>query len=212
MSRQEHAEGPLSHSTRLPMRKLILEEFVSADGLAADAEGTTAFFENSMPPDGEETRDQLAGLTGQVDTILLGAETYRMFLTYWPTADSAEEGMADWINETPKVVVSNTLDSAPWGDYPPARVLPGDATETVAALKRESGGDIIVWGSLTLAQSLLAAGLVDEVRLNTIPVLVGAGRRMFEHDGDTVPLRLLDARTYQPSGVVRQRFAVGSES
>ena len=188
------------------MRNLIVEEFVSADGLAADADGGTDFFSHAMDPAGEEARDQLAALTGGVDTILLGAETYRMFRTYWPTAGG--ELLADWINETPKAVVSNTLGEAPWGGHAPARLLRGDAAEAVAALKREPGGDLILWGSLRLATSLLAAGLVDEVRLAVVPVVVGAGRRAFAFDGAPRPMRLLDAKAYPGSGVVRQRYAV----
>ena len=154
------------------MGRLVVEQIVSVDGYAADAHGGIGFFEAVDEVDSNDA-DQLAFLE-HVDAILLGANTYRMFAGYWPTADPEVERVAEPINRLPKFVVSNSLDSAPWGEGE-IEVLRGDGIESVAALKGRFEG-IVVWGSLTLADALLEAGLVDQLRLRVVPVLIGAGR------------------------------------
>jgi dihydrofolate reductase len=134
--------------------------------------------------------------------VLLGASTYRMFVEYWPTAEN--ELVADAVNGTPKTVFSSTLDAAPWGRHAPARVVRGDAAEHVRRLRGEPGGDILLWGSISLAQALFAAGLVDEVHLNVVPVAVGAGRRLFA-DGQRLVLR--ETKAYA-SGIVSLRYGL----
>lgn len=154
------------------MGRLIVEQIVSADGYAADADGGIAFFE-AVPGLESTDHDQLAFLEG-VDAILLGANTYRMFAAYWPDVDPSVEAVAEPIARLPKHVVSNTLDRAPWGDGE-IEVLRGDAAASVARLKGRFAA-VVLWGSLELADALLSAGLVDEVRLRIVPVLIGSGR------------------------------------
>ncbi len=154
------------------MGRLIVEQIVTVDGYAADPDGGLGFIETARGGNPND-HDQLAFLEG-VDAILLGANTYRMFADYWPQADPGIEVVAEPINRLPKFVVSNTLDRAPWGDGS-IEILRGDGVESTAALK-ERFGAIVVWGSLVLADALLEAGLVDELRLRVVPVLIGAGR------------------------------------
>ena len=154
------------------MGRLTVEQIVSVDGYAADAEGGIGFFEAVDEVDSNDA-DQLAFLE-RVDAIVLGANTYRMFAGYWPEADPEVEWVAEPINRLPKFVASNTLEEAPWGEGR-IEVLRGDGADSVAALKERFAG-IVVWGSLTLADALFAAGLVDELRLRVVPVLIGAGR------------------------------------
>ncbi|WP_438853570.1 dihydrofolate reductase family protein [Agromyces sp. M3QZ16-3] len=154
------------------MGRLIVEQIVTVDGYAADADGGIGFFEKV--PDFDATdHDQLAFLEG-VDAILLGANTYRMFADYWPNADPAVEAVAEPIARLPKHVVSNSLARAPWGDGE-IEVLRGDAAASVARLKTRFDA-IVLWGSLELTDAVFAAGLVDEVRLRVVPVLLGTGR------------------------------------
>lgn len=152
--------------------RLTVEQIVSVDGYAAEPDGGIRFME-AVETGNPNDADQLAFLE-HVDAILLGANTYRMFAGYWPQADPAVEVVAEPINRLPKFVTSNTMTDAPWGDGS-VEILRGDATDTVAALKERFGG-IVVWGSLTLADALFEAGLVDELRLRVVPVLIGAGR------------------------------------
>lgn len=191
------------------MGRLIIEQIVSADGYAADADGGIDFFEVS-PEAAADTgtgpgaidREQLAWLEG-VDAILLGANTYRMFADYWPTADPAVDPVAEPIARLPKHVVSNALERAPWGDGE-IQVLRGDAAASVGHLKQRFDA-IVVWGSLQLADALFEAGLVDELRLRIVPVLIGAGRS-FTPSGLGQRALALDHAVTHPSGHVTLHY------
>ncbi len=185
------------------MGRLIVEQIVSVDGYAADADGGIGFFEAVDEVDSNDA-DQLAFLE-HVDAILLGANTYRMFAGYWPNADPEVERVAEPINRLPKFVVSNSIDSAPWGDGE-IEVLRGDGVGSAAALKERFDG-IVVWGSLTLADALLEAGLVDELRLRVVPVLIGAGRSFTPADLGERRLAL-DHVVSHPSGHVGVTYRV----
>ena len=191
------------------MGRLIVEQIVSADGYAADADGGIGFFEVSPEVAGDAAtgagpidREQLAWLEG-VDAILLGRNTYRMFADYWPDADPAVDPVAEPIARLPKHVVSNTLERAPWGDGE-IEVLRGDAAASVARLKQRFEATV-VWGSLLLADALFEAGLVDELRLRIVPVLIGAGRSFTPAGLGQRPLALDHAVTY-PSGHVSLHY------
>jgi dihydrofolate reductase len=108
------------------------------------------------------------------------------------------------MTDTPKAVVTTrTLDDPAWG---PTTVISGDVTAEIAALKRQPGGDVAVGASATLVRFLLQAGLLDELWLLVHPVVIGAGRHLFE-DGDAqVPLTLLESRAHR-NGVVPLRYA-----
>ncbi|MCQ4164733.1 dihydrofolate reductase family protein [Tahibacter harae] len=181
------------------MGKLIVEQIISADGYAADRDGGIGFFVNARSVN-EADQEQLR-LLQSVDAIVLGRTTYRLFADYWPEADPAEEPVAAPLNTIPKYVVSNTLDSAPWGSRSAATVVRGDAVASVRALRECVAGDLIVWGSLTLADALLRAGEVDVLRLRLLPVLIGAGRSFAPADLGPRALALSSVRSY-PQGLV----------
>src|SRR5262245_55039411 len=159
------------------MRRVILEEWVSLDGYAVDSHGSLDFFPETEK-DRYSDRDQLAFLD-TVDTILLGRKTYELFVDYWPTASTNEEIIAERLNELPKLVFSNSLNEAPWGAWPPAQVVRGDAVAEIARLKEQDGKHMVLWGSLSLAQDLMKANLIDEYHLQLCPTLVGGGRPLF---------------------------------
>ncbi|KRC61385.1 hypothetical protein ASE14_10900 [Agromyces sp. Root81] len=177
------------------MGRLIVEQIVSVDGYAADLDGGLDFIGAARGGDPND-HDQLAFLA-DVDAILLGANTYRMFAEYWPSADPEVEVVAEPINRLPKFVMSNTLESAPWGDGS-IEILRGVATEAVADLTTRHA-NIVVWGSLTLTDTLFRAGLVDVLRLRVVPVLIGAGRPFTPADLGDLPLEL-DHVVRHPSG------------
>ena len=179
------------------MRRLIFQEYVTLDGYAADPDGGLEFFDTIA---GHDDTDNLA-LLDTVDTMLLGAATYRLFVAYWPTEASETEPIAAKLNALRLVVVSTTLESAPWGRYEPGLVIRD--IDGVRALKAEQEGkDIILWGSITLFHSLLQAGLVDEVQLRICPVLIGAGRSAFPVGSSPVDLELIEARPWAQGGVL----------
>jgi len=176
------------------MGELIVHQFVSADGFAGDESGEFALFDGSGPSD-ELDNETLARLES-VDAIVLGATTYRMFVSYWPTPDSDQELLAARINELPKIVVSTTLTEAPWGEFEPAMLVADDPAEAVRRLKLDLPGDLIVWGSLTLTDTLFAAGLVDTVRLAVLPKVLGRGRSAFPAGFSDIDLRFVRSSSY----------------
>lgn len=181
------------------MRKLILEEWLSLDGFAVDKNGRLDFF----PPSETDTfsdRDQLKFLDS-VGTIILGRKTYELFVDFWPTATTEKEIIADRLNALPKLVFSNTLSIAPWGKWPPAQVVRGDAAAEIRRLKAEDGKHMVLWGSLSLAQDLIAADLIDEYHLQICPTLVGGGRPLFPDLQSYARLKRVNMRTYD-TGVV----------
>lgn len=184
------------------MRRLILEEWLSLDGFAADRNGTLDFYPGNGTD--ELSRDQLRFLDS-VDTILLGRRTYELFADFWPTATTDTEVIADRLNALPKLVFSNTLSEAPWGTWPPARVVRGDAVAEIERLKAQDGKNMVLWGSLSLAQDLIAADLIDEYHLQICPTLVGGGRPLFPDLRSYAKLKRVNVRTYD-AGVVALHY------
>lgn len=153
-------------------RNVVLYELMSLDGYADDP-GEGEWFGDA---DGR-LMDFLADVIAPQDTILLGRRTYEKWAPHWPT--STMQPFADFVNKTPKLVFSSTAPALEWSGTTHVT----DAPETVVAeLKERDGGDIGIHGSLTLAQSLLAAGLVDQLRLVVAPSLAGHGKRLFDGD------------------------------
>ena len=185
------------------MRRLIVEEWLSLDGYAEDANGALDFFP-STEANHFSDRDQLAFLES-VDTIILGRRTYELFVDFWPTATTDREIIADRLNTLPKLVFSNTLHEAPWGSWRPAQVVRGDAVTEIERLKAQDGKDMVLWGSLSLAQALMAADLVDEYHLQFCPTLVGGGRPLFSDRERYAQLKRTHVRTYD-TGVVALHY------
>ena len=190
------------------MSKLIVQEFVTIDGFAAAPDGALDFMPSGgrIPTDPQIERDQLRFIKDEVDTMLLGRTTYEMFIDYWPTATAANEIITDDLNALSKVVATRTLDRAPWGDRGDEATIVRDGVEAAAALRRKSGKGVVVWGSITLAQSLMQAGLVDECQLYLCPTVLGSGKSLFAPDAGLQAMRLLEARPYD-SGVILLRYA-----
>ncbi|BDI22673.1 dihydrofolate reductase family protein [Herbiconiux sp. L3-i23] len=158
------------------MGALVVQQNVSIDGYAADSSGEATFV--AAPGDWRSIDSEEERWLAGVDRILLGATTYRLFAAFWP--QETEELIADRLNRTPKSVFSSTLVDAPWGDWAPARIERGDVVQRIAAIKAETAGDLVLWGSLRLMRTALAAGLVDRVELRVMPVVMGAGVPTFD--------------------------------
>jgi dihydrofolate reductase len=186
------------------MRKVVVQQFVTLDGYAAGPDGELDFVAGAAadPTSGAFVEKQLAFIES-LDTILLGAVTYRMFAAYWPEQTTETQAIADALNATPKVVFSSTLESAPWGSWEAARLVSGSAAEEVRRLKAEPGKDMVVWGSLALSDSLMREGLVDEYRLQICPVVLGRGKRLFQDGLATQGLTHLETNTYDEMVAVR---------
>src|SRR5579859_7548375 len=141
------------------MRKIIVTEFITLDGVVEAPGGNETAHPHGgwqaqfrAPEAGKYKVDELAS----VDALLLGKNTYATFAGFWPKQTGAE--FADPINRYPKYVVSRSLQNAAWNNSHILR----DVGKDVTALKKTDGGDILVYGSATLVQSLLHHDLVDE--------------------------------------------------
>jgi dihydrofolate reductase len=189
------------------MRKLIVQQWVTVDNIAAEEDGGLSFV-SGEPFDDEVTDDpfknSLMGFIDSVDTMILGANTYAQSNGYWSTADDQGE-YGEKLNNLTKFVASSRLEDAPWGDFPAATVT-RDPVATLRQLKEQSGGgkDIWLWGSLTLMHSLLDEGVVDEVRMLVCPTARGKGRRVFEDRHD---LKLVEATAFD-NGVALLRYEI----
>ncbi|WP_433556559.1 dihydrofolate reductase family protein [Pseudonocardia xinjiangensis] len=186
------------------MRKLVVQQWVTVDNIAAEEDGGLTFV--SGEPFSEKTnpafKANLMGFIDSVDTMVLGATTYAQTKDYWPYAEEQGE-YGQKLNNLTKIVASSKLDDAPWGDFPAATVT-RDPVATVRALKGQSGKDIWLWGSLTLMHSLLEAGVVDEVRMLVCPVSRGTGTRVFVDGHD---LLLMEATAFD-NGVAILRYEI----
>ena len=153
--------------------------------------------------DNSDLMEELHRQDGQADGLLLGRQTFEDFRSYWPLQTDDTTGVTQYLNEVQKYVVSSTLTDPGWEN---STVLAGDPVAEVRALKEQQGQDVVVTGSITLVHALVAAGLVDEYRLFTYPVVQGRGRRLFP-DGYEVPrLRLLESKAFR-SGITYSRYA-----
>jgi dihydrofolate reductase len=166
------------------MRKIVAELLLSLDGVAESPDQWQ--FDHF---DDEMLADMQAQLAEQ-DAVLLGRVTYQEWADYWPT--STDEPFASYINNTPKYVVSTTLDRVEWQN---ATLIKGNLADELARLKQQPGKNIGVAGSPTLVRSLLQADLLDELKLAVHPVVAGSGKRLFR-DGDQLKrLKLVESRT-----------------
>jgi dihydrofolate reductase len=143
--------------------------------------------------------------------MLLGRVTYQEFASYWPYQNSAEQPFTDYLNNTPKFVVSTILE-APL-EWQNSTLIKGNVAEEIAKLKQQPGKSIGITGSATLVQSLLKDDLLDELGLMIHPVVVGSGKRLFQEGGGPKGLKLVDSMTfstgvvsltYQPAGMEEQ--------
>ena len=187
------------------MRKLIVQQWVTVDNIAAEEDGGLSFV-SGEPFDDEVTDDpfknNLMGFIDSVDTMILGANTYAQSKDYWPYAEDQGK-YGEKLNNLTKVVASSTLDDAPWGDFPAATVT-RDPVATIRELKEQGGKDIWLWGSLKLMHFLLDAGVIDEVRMLVCPASRGKGTRIFE---DRQDLLLLEATPFE-NGVAILRYEI----
>jgi dihydrofolate reductase len=175
--------------------KIIADEWMSLDGIVQSPSGPDEDPSGGFPHGGWHVPyfDAAAqnwvvdGVTA-ADAYLLGRGTYEIFAAHWPKAGADEQTLAGPLNSKPKYVASTTL-SAPL-DWANSSLLSGDVPAAVAELARRGDGELHVIGSPKLVQTLIAAGLVDELRLMIDPVLLGTGKRLFPVDGGLRAWRL----------------------
>ncbi|GIO29321.1 MULTISPECIES: dihydrofolate reductase family protein [Paenibacillus] len=179
------------------MRKIIVSEFLSLDGVMEEPNWTFRFNTD------EQNQFKYEELKA-CDTLLLGRVTYEGFASSWPKVKNAvakgvviPDDFADRMNNYPKFVVSTTLQEVSWNN---SRLIKGNIVEEVAKLKQLPGKDILVAGSCRFVNTLMQHDLIDEYRLMVFPIVVGKGKRLFNDRNDQKILQHVETRTFR-SGV-----------
>ena len=173
------------------MRRFKLQVQTSIDGYMAGPNGEMDWIIWSWTDDMKAYVD---ALTETVDCIVLGRKLAEGFIPAWASGPEGEDQASiDWMNNTPKVVISNTLTESPWEN---AVVAGGDLAETVNRLKAQPGGDMITYGGGTLVSNLIAKGLLDELHLFVNPTAIGAGMPVFPNLGTHQQFRLVTAQPF----------------
>jgi dihydrofolate reductase len=173
------------------MRKLKLQVQTTVDGYMGGPNGEMDWI---TVPWTDDLNAYVDALTEQVDCIVLGRKLAEGFIPAWAAGPEGEtQESIDWMNDTPKVVISNTLTGSPWEN---AVVAGGDLAETVNGLKAQPGGEMMAYGGSTLVSSLIAEGLLDELHLFVNPTAIGAGMPVFPDLEAYQRLRLVTAQPF----------------
>lgn len=193
------------------MRKVIVFAFISLDGViqapGGPEEDPSGDFRlggwmapYAAAPIGQAVRELLSAPF----ELLLGRVVYDIFAGYWAhvTPDKGNQDIAEPFNRVRKYVATHRPDTLAWNN---SHALVGDPADAVASLKRGEGPNLLVYGS-QLSHQLLAAGLVDELRLVTFPIVLGHGKRLFGEDAQPLAFSLVSSATTS-SGVVIARYA-----
>jgi dihydrofolate reductase len=181
------------------VRKLIVTEFITVDGVIEDPGGSENFERGGWAFDfdrGEEGNKFKLDEILEAEAQLLGRRTYDGFAAAWPSRTGE---FADLMNTSPKYVVSSTLEDPPWEN---STVISGDVAEQVSKLKQQPGGSILVAGSAQLVRTLIENDLVDELRLMVFPVVLGKGKRLFDDGLGKAAFQLVESRPVGPDGIV----------
>ena len=176
------------------MRRVVVYELLSLDGIAEEPDRFFADWDDAMDAN-------LAAVIGSQDAVVLGRRSYDEWAGYWP--DSDVEPFASFINGIVKYVATSTPLDRTWAN---TTEVDGDLIQFVRELREQPGGDIGVHASISVARSLLAAGVVDELRLVIAPTIAGSGQRLL----DGVPaIRLLSiTSTTSPTGSLLLHYRV----
>ena len=195
--------------------RIVISEFMALDGVVqapgGPDEDTSGGFRHggwSGPYfDPEVMGPVIEEFAQRSEALLQGRRTYQVSSAAWPERSG---GFADWINAAQKYVVSDTLSDADVTAWTPTTIIRNaDLVKEVSALRERPGGDVYVYGSLTVARALLTAGLVDELVLMIEPITLGGGKRLFADDGEARGFELVSATTaktgvqvcrYRPAG------------
>jgi dihydrofolate reductase len=180
------------------MRRVIVTEYVSLDGVMEDPGGTGAFKHRgwTIPYWNDDLAKYQSDQLFASDVLLLGRVTYEEFVASWPLRSG--DPFSDRMNSLPKFVASTTLEEPlEWN----ATLLKGDLAEEVAKLKQQPGQDILIYGSGELVNTLMQHNLIDVYRVMLYPLALGTGKRFFRDGGEKTTLTLTDVKT-NGAGVV----------
>src|SRR5215471_18670528 len=181
--------------------RVVASEFMSLDGIVqapgGPQEDTGGGFKHggwSMPYFDPDVMGPVIGeMAAQSEVLLQGRRTFQVSSAAWP--ERGGDPFSDWINAAQKYVVSDTLTDADITWRPTTIIRGADLVKEVSALRDKPGGDVYIYGSLTLVRSLMAAGLLDELVLMIEPITLGGGKTLFPSDGELRKWELVFSKT-----------------
>ena len=174
------------------MGKVVVSQFITIDGVVEapgggedlDRGGWAFKFERGDEGDAFKVSE-----LEDADVLLLGRRTYEGFAAAWPSRSG--DPFSEKFNSMPKYVVSSTLKDPEWNN---STVLEGDLSDSIAALKEQYDGDVLVNGSVQLVREMAEKGLIDELRLMVFPTVLGDGKRLFDHHPEALAFELVESR------------------
>jgi dihydrofolate reductase len=187
------------------MRKLIVTEFYSLDGLMSDSEDKMDWVTTTF---GQDMGKYVSDVYANADTLFLGEVTYQIMAAYWPTADTNPEAFqgdaegAQTMNSIRKVVFSKNVKDLAWSNSALKTEL---VPEEIKKMKQEPGKNMLVAGSASIVQQLTNFGLVDEYHLLVHPVILGNGKPLFKDIRERHHLKLISTEVFT-NGVVLLRY------
>ena len=181
------------------MRKLVVFNNVSLDGYFVDRKGDMSWAKNPIP-DAEWDAFGAENAKGG-GLLLFGRVTYELMASYWPTPLAAQNDpiVAKHMNSLPKVVFSRTMNRASWSN---TKLVKDDMAAETRKMKREPGEDMAVLGSGSIVSQLAQEGLVDEYQIVVNPVVLGAGRTLFDGVTEKLALKLTKSRAFGNGNVL----------
>jgi dihydrofolate reductase len=182
------------------MGTIGVHEFITLDGVFGDPSWS---FDYSFDP---KMGEAIGGIMASSKAILLGRRTYQEFAPAWSTRTAEDDPGAPFMNETPKYVVSTSLQATDWSN---SSILGPYGASTIRDLKNRIDGNIYVSGSGTLVRALLADGLVDHLHLFVYPLALGAGERLFADTGPAAKFALAGSEAYN-NGVLHLTYSLAA--
>ncbi len=184
------------------MRKIVVSNLVTLDGFFAGPNGEIDWFVWD-----EEIATYIKGLMSSLDAILFGRVTYELMAGYWPAASPPAEDpvIIDFMNNTPKIVFSKTLDKVEWNN---SRMVKDNILEEAEKLKQQPGHDMVIFGSGSIVSAFAQAGLIDDYRIFVNPIVLGSGKPMFKGLKERLKLKLISTREFR-CGVVLLQYEPG---
>lgn len=178
------------------MGEILVHEFITLDGVIESPSWSMDY------PFDPKMGEAIGAIMGSSQALLLGRHTYEMFAPAWSGRSAEDDPGAPFMNETPKYVVSATLESADWNN---STILGPYEAAAIRSFKDRIAGNIYVSGSARLVRAMLADDLVNEVHLFVYPLTLGAGQRLFADGGDTLKFSLAETEAYE-SGVLHLTY------
>ncbi len=190
------------------MRKLIMWNVVTLDGYFEGEKNWDLSFHELVW--GKELEEFSLTQLKSADMLIFGVTTYKGMADYWTKAegDAAEGGVAEYMNKLPKIVCSRKLKTADWNNT----TIVKDAVAEIPELKKQGDGNMFVFGSGHLSESLMKAELFDEFRLCIAPVFLGKGRLLFKEGIPHKKLKLIEARHLAMGGIILRYAPDGKSS